>query len=143
MKDPSQQGRDYEKEVAKDYGGKTTPGSGCHWAAKSDVKTDKYLIEVKYTTTDSYTLHSKDIRNLFSYSFRLNKIPLFQIGFYGGNELVILQYNSIELKEKPITKVEAKGKSKVIRKEQITPAELTIDGLKLLILTKSKFKEYE
>lgn len=45
-----------ESNVAVRFKGKTVVASGSKWAAKGDVRTDDYLIEVKYTDNTYYTL---------------------------------------------------------------------------------------
>jgi len=45
-----------EKRVAKQTGGNLVPASGSLWSNKADVKIDNFLIEVKYTDKDYYTL---------------------------------------------------------------------------------------
>lgn len=143
--DYRKQGRKYEKDEAKDWNGKSSPGSGCHWAAKADIKTDKYLIETKFTTTDKYVLQSSDIVKLFNYAYRANRIPIFQVGFYGGNDFVIIDYNSIDMTFET-EKITTKGKSKTLNKKDLmtnTVKEIVLDGIKLLIMSKARFKQLD
>ncbi len=48
-----------EERIAKQIGGKTVVASGALWGAKGDIRTDKYLVEAKYTDTNHYTLNVK------------------------------------------------------------------------------------
>jgi hypothetical protein len=48
--------RTQEKRVAKDLGGRVTPGSGNGWAVKNDVRNDTWSIECKTTTTKGFRL---------------------------------------------------------------------------------------
>lgn len=48
-----------EKSVAKKFRAKLTPASGALWAAKGDVRTDKFLIECKTTEKRYYVLTAK------------------------------------------------------------------------------------
>lgn len=48
-----------EKNLAKLLGGKTRPGSGSKWAAKGDVRTEKFLVEAKRTDADSIRVSAK------------------------------------------------------------------------------------
>lgn len=83
-------GREYEKLVAKEYGSKSNPGSGNHWAAKSDIETSRLLIETKFTSKKLYIFKREEFDKLVFYASRKGKTPVFQIGFMGGKELVLL-----------------------------------------------------
>ena len=139
---PQKLGRWYEKEVAKDYSGTKQIMSGAHWSAKSDVKTSEYLIEVKFTTKDSYTLRYEDLIKHFNYAYREGKLPIFQIGFYGGQELLIIEDpNPSDTYD---IYVKAGAKSKNINKYTISKiSTMLYNSLRLLIIPKKKFKEYE
>lgn len=47
-----------EARVARDQGGRVTPGSGNGWAVKNDVKNADWSFECKTTTKGSYRLTS-------------------------------------------------------------------------------------
>lgn len=143
----SKLGRDYEKLVEKDYdNGKRQPGSGCHWSAKSDIKTDLFLIEVKFTTNDAYTLMYEDLIKCFEQAYKIGKIPIFQVGFYGGQEFVILDSDTVDITEdtadiyvKPGLKSKKLSKSLLLEKPEIKT--MVYNKLSLYIMPKKKFKE--
>lgn len=54
--------RQQEGRIAKDMGGRVTPGSGNGWATKNDVKTDTLSVEIKYTDAKSYSLKHADLQ---------------------------------------------------------------------------------
>lgn len=140
----------YEKNEAKDYNGKTQAGSGNTWSAKSDIKTSIFLIEVKFTTKDQYTLKYEDLEKCFEYAYREGRIPVFQIGFYGGQEFVIIDEatgaDSIhittelgEIEIKPGAKSKSLNKYILLNKPEIK--KMIYNKLRLFIMPKKKFKE--
>lgn len=54
--------RDQEKRLAREMGGRVTPGSGNGWITKNDVKTEKWSLECKTTTKLSYSLKDSELR---------------------------------------------------------------------------------
>jgi hypothetical protein len=78
-----------ELKAAKDYKGKTTPGSGNQWVKKADVTTDHFLVECKSTLKKSYSLKHDDLKKLYYQSVLDNKVPVFEIDF-DGDQYVIL-----------------------------------------------------
>jgi len=83
-----------EARTAKDFGGRTTPGSGNQWHSKADVRTDTELIECKTTIHASYSLKSDDLRKLWGQALLEDRIPVFQIDFeQGGVTCVVLDYD--------------------------------------------------
>jgi hypothetical protein len=70
-----------EKKAAKDYNGRTTPGSGATWHHKADVRSDKYLVECKTTVKSSYSLKATDVKKLLDQALTENRTGLFEIEF--------------------------------------------------------------
>ena len=74
-----------EEKIAKDIGGRTTPGSGALWFSKADVRNDKYLIEAKFTDSNKYQLKyttwDKIKREAINDGLR---IPVMQIDIQGS-----------------------------------------------------------
>lgn len=68
-----------EKDIANLFHGKRQPGSGCSPLTykKGDVKSDKYLIECKFTEKDYYTLHVDTWEKIVGEAVSANRIPLF------------------------------------------------------------------
>jgi hypothetical protein len=69
------------KEIsdAKNFKGKRVPGSGNHWGKPGDVKTDKFLIEVKQTDKKSYSLSVDKLNKIYEEALFSYRIPLFSI----------------------------------------------------------------
>lgn len=57
---PQEQGREYERYLAKFLGGKLTPGSGNKWYARLDLGTKNIIWSAKFTTKKSFSL-TKDM----------------------------------------------------------------------------------
>lgn len=70
-----------ENRTAKQFRGKTLPGSGCIDNMKGDVRSDNYLIENKYTTS-SYTLKKTTWEKIRKEAIRDGmRDPLLQLDF--------------------------------------------------------------
>lgn len=81
QKTSREQGDLYEQAVALRVGGKVVSGSGSTKTNKEDVKTVQWLIQVKSTTKESYSLKKEDLRTLKNHSLNASRMPLFVVGF--------------------------------------------------------------
>lgn len=82
--------RRQEKDTAKRYAGRTTPGSGSGWLHRNDVRSDEFLIENKRTDNErSITIKADDLRQLRINATRLDKVGIMEI-YLGGHNYVIL-----------------------------------------------------
>lgn len=68
-----------EKKDAKDFGGKTNRGSGNFWSAPGDVKTDKYLLDSKFTKKQSYSISIKTWDKLYEEALFSYRIPILSL----------------------------------------------------------------
>ena len=69
-----------ENRIAKELGGKTTPGSGAQWHSKGDVKAENYLIEAKYTDEAHYPLSLPILTKIEKEALRENfRIPVLYV----------------------------------------------------------------
>ena len=59
-----------EQKTAKEINGRTTPASGSRWHQKGDIRSDKFLIECKTTTKDSYRLTAKTWEKIYKEALR-------------------------------------------------------------------------
>lgn len=70
-------GRLFENEMVSRGIGKKTPGSGNHWAAKGDIvgenKFSRYLLELKATEAQSYSLKKETIDKIRKEALHKNK----------------------------------------------------------------------
>lgn len=85
-----------EKRTSKEFGGIVTPASGAMWSAKGDVRTDNYLIENKYTDSDSYKLELKILDKIGMEALKDDfRVPVLQIDIQELH-LVVLNYNDYQ-----------------------------------------------
>ncbi len=78
----------HEKRLAKVIGGTRVAASGAFWSRKGDVRSDKYLIEHKYTAAKSYSLKAEDLQKLEREAIMVGREPLFCISLGGKNYVV-------------------------------------------------------
>lgn len=82
-KSAQRHGREREKPLAKELGGRVQLASGALPQArnKGDVKTDLLLVDSKCTDAKSYNLRLKDIDKIIKEALAINKIPVMAIQF--------------------------------------------------------------
>lgn len=81
-----------EKSIARDMGGRRTPGSGSQDHSKGDVKTEEFLVEAKQTISTSYSLKLATWRAIKHQAIRANKEPAMVIEL-AGVKLAVIDYN--------------------------------------------------
>jgi len=81
----------HEKRLAKKVGGSVNAGSGNHWSRKGDVRSEKYLIEHKYTSHQSYSLKVEEMDKLYKEAMMVGREPIFCISMGGKNYVVQLE----------------------------------------------------
>ena len=85
-----------EEKIAKDIGGRTTPGSGALWFSKADVRNDKYLIEAKFTDSNKYQLKHKTWFKIKREAINDGlRIPVMQIEIQ-GSQYALLRVDDLE-----------------------------------------------
>ena len=67
--------------LAKLYRGRRQPGSGNLPGKPNDVRSERLLIEAKYTSKKSYVLHHEDLRKLHKNAAKRGIIPVMVVGF--------------------------------------------------------------
>lgn len=79
-----------EKRTAKNYRGSRTVSSGAVWFSKNDVRTEKFLIENKFTNNaKSYTVKFDELKDVVTRAVLEGRIPVLQFDL-GGRQFVIL-----------------------------------------------------
>jgi len=73
----------------KDFGGRVQKGSGNQWYAPGDVKTDRFLIDSKYTKNKSYSVTLKTWDKLFEEALFAKRLPILSLQIQ-NTELVVL-----------------------------------------------------
>jgi hypothetical protein len=72
-----------EKSLARNLGGRTTPGSGAFSFHKGDVNSDIWLAEHKYTDKSKYRLSLKIWEKIKEEAQSYNKLPLMEVVING------------------------------------------------------------
>jgi hypothetical protein len=87
-----------EKRIAADLGGRTQPGSGSFWGAKSDVrKQGQIRCEAKYTAKKKYTLKLADLLKIKDEAIRGGlETPVMQVEFVAGSSAFSWKYAIVE-----------------------------------------------
>lgn len=118
MKDFKKHSKKRELRIAKEIGGKTSPGSGCFWFKKGDVSNSYLFVEDKFTIDQNYRIDLKVINKTRQQANKECKIPVLSFGFELPNKKV--SYACIEscyvvdsLGEGPLN-LEARGSSYLI-----------------------------
>lgn len=82
--------RKQEEKIARDQGGRPTPGSGSSWRspgdvtkAQTEVGEETFLTEAKFTDKKGYHLDARVIRNHWKKAHSLGKEPVMVIEFSG------------------------------------------------------------
>lgn len=75
----------WEQDVAERTAGKVVKASGMTELFKADVKTDKYLIDCKYTETDSYRLSLTMWEKICSWATNESREPVVAVRIEKGN----------------------------------------------------------
>lgn len=73
-KSNKQKGSDFEKKVVQSI------NSGAIWFQKGDLRTDDYVIEVKYTDKKGYRVSTKILEKIWNEALEANKLPLMIVG---------------------------------------------------------------
>ena len=91
---PQQKGRRYERQKAKEIGGRTVPlsGAGC---IKEDVESGYELYQTKFTTKASYSLKLAALKELELNATMRGLYPVFALSF-NGEEYVIIRKQDYE-----------------------------------------------
>jgi hypothetical protein len=127
MADYKKKSHKREVQIAKDIGGKTTPGSGCFWNRKGDAVHEYFLIEDKFTEKARYSLNTDILDKIEKQSNEVLKTPILTIGFEcdNGENFVVVRKNDYNIFIDDIYIINTSKKSMVLH----------LTDLKELILT--------
>lgn len=86
-----------EKDVAKQFNGRTVIGSGSLWYADSDVRNDKYLIECKTTAKDHFVVKTDIWEKIRNEAIKDQlRIPLLVVDLYNEERYVVFNPKDFE-----------------------------------------------
>ena len=86
-----------EKKDAKAFGGKRVKASGSLWYAPGDVKTDRFIIDSKDTSKDSFSLNKHKLLKLYDEGLFLERIPMMSINISGMEVCVFFKDDILKL----------------------------------------------
>jgi hypothetical protein len=89
--------RRQERDGAREFGGRVTPGSGNGWVAKNDVITPKYSIEYKTTTSESFILRLAALRTAERHALLDGREMIFMVDLAGREYAVVTKDFMMEL----------------------------------------------
>jgi len=132
-----------ERSAAKEIGGRSVIGSGALWFDKGDIKTEKFLIEDKFTDADSYTINLSTLKTVEKQAAKVHKVPFLRFGFekYGTNYIMFnIDYYTKELdpRDPMVHRIEVSKKSTTIPHDFFERLELSMTGYILCFII---FKE--
>lgn len=96
------QSQAHERRLAKKVGGKVNAGSGAFWTRKGDVRSDKLLIEHKYTGNKSFTLNASVLDKIEKEAIMDGRMPVLGISLGNRNWCMITEDDLFELMEKAL-----------------------------------------
>lgn len=91
----------HEKRLAKRVNGSVNAGSGAFWSRKGDVRSDKVLIEHKWTGKKSFTLKSDVLEKIVGEAILEGRMPILGIHLNGKNYTLTLEDDLLELLDGP------------------------------------------
>ena len=91
------QSQKHEKRLAKAVGGQPTAASGAFWSRKGDVRSDKMLIEHKWTGKLTKTISSKELKKITIEAVMDGRFPVFGIHLDGEDYVILLETDFLEL----------------------------------------------
>ena len=119
-----------ERKIATDIGGRAHAASGALWFAKSDVSNGKFQIEDKFTHKNQYTLNYSTLNKLENEAFKVNKIPIFSVGFQGTKDnYILVPWEYLHTKEVLMFNYSTDKKSLLLKQEGLKKAYLESDEI--------------
>jgi len=113
MSDYKKKSHKREVQIAKDIGGRTTPGSGCFWNRKGDAVHEYFLIEDKFTEKSKYSLNINILEKIEKQSNEILKTPILTIGFEceNGDNFVVVRKSDYNVVTESIEIIETSKKN--------------------------------
>lgn len=91
------QSRKHENRLSKVIGGSRTAASGAFWSRKGDVRSDKLLVEHKWTGKKSKTIQSAELKKITTEAVLDGRTPVFGLHLDGEDYIVMLETDLMEL----------------------------------------------
>lgn len=91
------QSQKHEKRLAKKIGGSVNAASGAFWSRKGDVRSEKLLIEHKFTGKKAFTLKSDVLEKIVGEAILEGRMPILGIHLNGKNYTLTLEDDLMEI----------------------------------------------
>lgn len=91
------QSQRHEKRLEKVLGGKRTAASGAFWSRKGDVRSDRVLMEHKYTAAKSFSIKADVLKKIHDEAVMDGRMPALGIALGGKNFVLLFEDDFIDL----------------------------------------------
>lgn len=91
------QSQAHEKRLEKAIGGSRTAASGAFWSRKGDVRSERFLVEHKYTAAKSFSIKSSELNKIETEALLVGRVPVFAFSLLNKNYVILLEEDFIEL----------------------------------------------
>lgn len=91
------QSRKHEDRLAKEMGGFRNAGSGSFWVRKGDVRTDRFLVEHKWTGKKQFTLKASTLEEIMTQALLSGRIGLVGISLNNKNYMIMDEEDFLEM----------------------------------------------
>lgn len=98
MKTPGQKASQaHEKRLEKVIGGSRIAASGAFWSRKGDVRSERFLVEHKFTEKKSFSLKQETLKKIEREAVMVGRIPLLGVSLGGTDYVVMLEQDFVDL----------------------------------------------
>jgi len=93
------QSQKQEKRLASKYDGQVSAASGAFWSRKGDVRSDRFLIEAKYTAAKSISIRLDVLEKIEREAIKDSRTPVLALSVGGRNYIVLAEDDFDDLVE--------------------------------------------
>ena len=90
-----------ENNEAKTIKGRKNRGSGNRWYNPGDSRSDKYLVESKFTEGKSYSLNRGRLQKIYNEALLVYKIPLLMVQIQDIEVVIVFKEDWIKMANQP------------------------------------------
>jgi hypothetical protein len=132
MDTPQDKGRQFEKELAQEFGLKQVPGSGSTWHSKLDINGNGARWSLKFTEKSWFPITMADIHEALDACYGVGgagETPIWAARVPEGDFIIMRKEDFIALHENDMTFIVKENKKLAARKAKAnTPELLREDG---------------
>lgn len=127
MPTPQEQGRQFEKDLAEEFGLELVPGSGSVWHSKLDLLGQETRWSLKYSESGSFPIKAVDIATAEEQCFGLGgdgKTPIWAARMPRGDYIVLRKEDFVAMQKGNINLINKGNPKSEARKAQARLPEL-------------------